>query len=168
MYLFQHDFRAGILTHYGFTFHYVSISTKCGYDHFAVKYLIYIPLCIYFNPNNSFGITIEVHLHSTMYLFQRVKRYSFMWICLIYIPLCIYFNLIMKLMYGVGASFTFHYVSISTMAKTTAEDAGTNLHSTMYLFQPSYKIRKSPTRSIYIPLCIYFNSAEVPTVLWPL
>ena len=75
-----------------FTFHYVSISTKLRrsfiwqkvnlhstmylfqlkvIDVFLAVYLIYIPLCIYFN------------LHRKLY-FRHMK--------IIYIPLCIYFN----------------------------------------------------------------------------
>ena len=76
---------------------------------------IYIPLCIYFNNYPLSNLTVDhIHLHSTMYLFQRpgcdieftIQRnlhstmYLFQPLLLvvhqvmifIYIPLCIYFN----------------------------------------------------------------------------
>ena len=103
------------LFHSLFTFHYVSIST---YIHPVALYFrnIYIPLCIYFNADESQLITFchssftfhyvsistilsmfdtasDVHLHSTMYLFQLDYDLTRVETTLIYIPLCIYFNL---------------------------------------------------------------------------
>ena len=76
-----------------FTFHYVSISTWQP-DQKTTLLFIYIPLCIYFNILNSFHVSTHFvftfhyvsistlcgcipcstmhHLHSTMYLFQRL------------------------------------------------------------------------------------------------
>ena len=127
---------------------------------FSASFLIYIPLCIYFN---------------------KVFFNPFISPILIYIPLCIYFNLktgagMMKCCH----TFTFHYVSISTIIpRFRFSIIIVYLHSTMYLFQPMHsKFRLSsnqiftfhyvsistyrPERFrwflfIYIPLCIYFN-----------
>ena len=99
-------------------------------------FIIYIPLCIYFNSRpltkciaiwylhstmylfqpltGLMIIRVRFYLHSTMYLFQPTRlwfRLSRIWI---YIPLCIYFN-----------------------RQKGADNERRNL--------------------IYIPLCIYFN-----------
>ena len=71
-----------------------------------------------------------------MYLFQHVTIYSCLIVFFIYIPLCIYFNLGWFTLCILIASFTFHYVSISTHIGNTSV------------------IRSD---QIYIPLCIYFN-----------
>ena len=76
--------------------------------------IIYIPLCIYFNPQEiSAGLSgynlhstmylfqlyeetkdklNKAHLHSTMYLFQLKLDDQHELVDYIYIPLCIYFN----------------------------------------------------------------------------
>ena len=99
--------------------------------------VIYIPLCIYFNVIQLINMFhFGENLHSTMYLFQPVlyDRNSYLvliyiplciyfnrWPCQpssapfnIYIPLCIYFNDTTTSTDTVSATFTFHYVSIST------------------------------------------------------
>ena len=71
MYLFQPPVLAiSLVVPILFTFHYVSISTKFRTLMFR-NIIIYIPLCIYFNPKDSI-VKIAV--------------------IVIYIPLCIYFN----------------------------------------------------------------------------
>ena len=97
---------------------------------------IYIPLCIYFNTSGKEKF-LDPHK--------------------IYIPLCIYFNLgsifrtitcdkftfhyvsISTLAKEPGSYFghwfTFHYVSISTNATVHTDEGDIHLHSTMYLFQ---------------------------------
>ena len=40
------------------------------------------------------------------------------------------------------ALFTFHYVSISTQSPDIPQRSNIHLHSTMYLFQPTAKIRR--------------------------
>ena len=90
-----------------------------------------------------FDTSSDVYLHSTMYLFQ-LDDYEFEpFLLFIYIPLCIYFNdmlevfkWIPELIYiplciyfneGVGdsdkmiSSFTFHYVSISTLISFSSD-----------------------------------------------
>ena len=98
--------------------------------------IIYIPLCIYFNPAPEVAILT---------------------ILIIYIPLCIYFNSFFKTCPYVLAIFTFHYVSISTIVFILLENHLVYLHSTMYLFQLFHEITITFSQKIYIPLCIYFN-----------
>ena len=147
-----------LLYWYTFTFHYVSISTNTDTSDYYTE-LIYIPLCIYFNPSKNW--TLEdftaiyiplciyfngkrfakkyhwVYLHSTMYLFQRAISST---------P-TIY-----------NKPFTFHYVSISTLANsifgTTADFIYIPLCIYFNIDKGSYY---SIYKSIYIPLCIYFN-----------
>ena len=57
--------------------------------------------------------------------------------------------------------FTFHYVSISTNISIVQLSQVLHLHSTMYLFQLSYRYRRNNCMSIYIPLCIYLNRYAV-------
>ena len=157
MYLFQQVLpRLHRLSSCSFTFHYVSISTRCSTDA-TFRLVIYIPLCIYFNLQAAVGLFLGIlDLHSTMYLFQLAfqptvllcSRFTFHYVSIstrpeqadytfkeIYIPLCIYFN---KLQLRLGDDFR-------------------NLHSTMYLFQPTITVYGYSFTIIYIPLCIYFN-----------
>ena len=92
MYLFQRNTKLAIIhSAIRFTFHYVSISTNINISRKGRNF-IYIPLCIYFNPEleliNTSHNTFTFHyvsistliscimilsmknLHSTMYLFQ--------------------------------------------------------------------------------------------------
>ena len=124
-----------------FTFHYVSISTTLNPDKVNITddlhstmYLfqlinllsliffknIYIPLCIYFNAPCAAFAWAHLHLHSTMYLFQPINQERI----------------------DIQDSFTFHYVSISTMTAVWIARTVINLHSTMYLFQRG-KCRKT-------------------------
>ena len=58
-------------------------------------------------------------------------------------------------------AFTFHYVSISTSTTLGINTEKIDLHSTMYLFQLSDILCSGLVNSIYIPLCIYFNTRRV-------
>ena len=115
MYLFQriHIYRIEHLNHIYIP---LCIYFNAGYFFIHHPYMtIYIPLCIYFNV---------LRLHGSA---ARVR---------IYIPLCIYFNKHTFKLSQYPDTFTFHYVSISTVTKRSAVPC-------IYL--------------IYIPLCIYFN-----------
>ena len=126
-------------------------------------FLIYIPLCIYFNRSKSGNPFSNTH---------------------IYIPLSIYFNGTRCLSSIEYPRFTFHYVSISTITPCCDRGGKHHLHSTMYLFQRysapgtlkvpvwftfhyvsistmSILIICVSTVLIYIPLCIYFNHEAV-------
>ena len=116
MYLFQRSRTQGSEEKIQqFTFHYVSISTVAQQRAGKPWFIIYIPLCIYFNSNCNRMFIIEFqftfhyvsistddvvidfsvlkNLHSTMYLFQLYAlTINVRSVCLIYIPLCIYFN----------------------------------------------------------------------------
>ncbi len=78
---------------------------------------------------------ILTNLHSTMYLFQPASGGGQLWELCIYIPLCIYFNPKDSTEVAENITFTFHYVSISTISSDSATVAEIHLHSTMYLFQ---------------------------------
>ena len=121
--------------------------------------LIYIPLCIYFNDYEFepfilfFVFTFHyvsistcrladeyvdnLHLHSTMYLFQLVFTFWKSFICfLIYIPLCIYFNYTNDKNFGGdpylhSTMYLFQHAQINHLLLALFY-----LHSTMYLFQP--------------------------------
>ena len=101
-----------------FTFHYVSISTRRNKAIEMPAVFIYIPLCIYFNYTFlKWCGCFLIYLHSTMYLFQRASS---------------------DFTSHLVITFTFHYVSISTIQT---------------VFNIFCKV-------IYIPLCIYFNLNE--------
>ena len=51
--------------------------------------------------------------------------------------------------------FTFHYVSIKTKKFDKADMYVYNLHSTMYLLKPELQYTVDVFSTIYIPLCIY-------------
>ncbi len=72
-----------------------------------------------------------------MYLFQLMKADTQSRIYNIYIPLCIYFNFNCEFCRGSFSIFTFHYVSISTTVSEWYFIRCNDLHSTMYLFQPT-------------------------------
>ena len=110
---------------------------------FPMLLIIYIPLCIYFNKKWLQIFCSQLHLHSTMYLFQLVN-----------IPL----------LPNSPKPFTFHYVSISTRISKWHFIGRDNLHSTMYLFQPIDNSPPAPAMWIYIPLCIYFNVVQSITL----
>ena len=92
-----------------------------------------------------------------MYLFQQVSRIKIRLYNEIYIPLCIYFNHPAGLISSQMNTFTFHYVSISTIVLLIKHSMHNDLHSTMYLFQQEDVIDNRDSYTIYIPLCIYFN-----------
>ena len=100
-----------------------------------------------------------IYLHSTMYLFKPWLFYVwFVNIC-IYIPLCIYFNGYSD---SIQQPFQAIYIPLCIYFNFKAILAPLvryNLHSTMYLFQPSDCRNPSKTGKIYIPLCIYFNTS---------
>ena len=93
MYLFQLCLLSKPLQLQQFTFHYVSISTGFRLCLCPHNFLIYIPLCIYFNNTGWFNADLAIR---------------------IYIPLCIYFNSENMKKITSKIKFTFHYVSIST------------------------------------------------------
>ena len=64
--------------------------------------------------------------------------------------------------------FTFHYVSISTYIPEVETEHHLHLHSTMYLFQLAQQRAGIPYKSIYIPLCIYFNHLQQKSTVIPL
>ena len=98
---------------------------------------IYIPLCIYFNP--EFFVAAppsKLHLHSTMYLFQ----------------------LLLAGLFPILLIFTFHYVSISTdytLVYTNDKNLFTFHYVSISTLQSS--MIDNNVSLIYIPLCIYFN-----------
>ena len=162
-----------------FTFHYVSISTNNSLARFYSK-CIYIPLCIYFNPVLAISLVVpilftfhyvsistlqrvgvevvSIYLHSTMYLFQQRNREHFLR-KFPYLHSTMYlFQHAVGFILNLILLFTFHYVSISTISKTTLYRYIDHLHSTMYLFQPPEFGTDFVLLFIYIPLCIYFNS----------
>ena len=145
-----------------FTFHYVSISTITpmvalvrplhlhstmylfqlhSRSFILISFIIYIPLCIYFNPIRKAAAKkpskftfhyVSISTILTKYAIQYIKQFTFHYVSistlsavvrpilmiLIYIPLCIYFNLLEGFALGLVLVFTFHYVSISTSGKT--------------------------------------------------
>ena len=145
-----------------FTFHYVSISTITpmvalvrplhlhstmylfqlhSRSFILISFIIYIPLCIYFNPIRKAATKkpskftfhyVSISTILTKYAIQYIKQFTFHYVSistlsavvrpilmiLIYIPLCIYFNLLEGFALGLVLVFTFHYVSISTSGKT--------------------------------------------------
>ena len=140
-----------------FTFHYVSISTDellqtIAYTFIFTFHYVSISTLYYASTIND-----DHHLHSTMYLFQLLKKFLpdcqaiiYIPLCIyfnyfadkqqvflfaIYIPLCIYFNRYNAMAIIMYIVFTFHYVSISTAEKAEDGKVELNLHSTMYLFQ---------------------------------
>ena len=139
-----------------FTFHNVSISTKCPQD-----------IADFLNQS----------LHSTMYLFLPVFSPFMVLMSLLYIPQCIYFYSSCGRSAYMRESFTFHNVSISTRDRMRKELSKEALHSTMYLFLPRkslnltlekfftfHNVSISTLRiwictvfkKLYIPQCIYF------------
>ncbi len=149
--------------------------------------IIYIPLCIYFNLLHCISDAVDRNLHSTMYLFQPVFLCSALHRAQIYIPLCIYFNVNEILCCGlvnsiyiplciyfngqsdtnnsINPTFTFHYVSISTLLTILL-----NLINSIYIplciyFNKFPKYRLPYDIQIYIPLCIYFNQLPNSTVI---
>ena len=143
--------------------------------------LIYIPLCIYFNPIRKAAA-------------KKPSRFTFH-----YVSISTSF---VSAGETVLSTFTFHYVSISTVQMLAWCPCNIHLHSTMYLFQPNalhtsakqniftfhyvsistnealkniiayeeftfhyvsistrLRVRNCRrTMRIYIPLCIYFNA----------
>ena len=103
---------------------------------------IYIPLCIYFNP--EFFVAAppsKLHLHSTMYLFQ----------------------LLLAGLFPILLIFTFHYVSISTFYFEHTYHTLHHLHSTMYLFQPlSSHILKAGYINLHSTMYLFQHSPISP------
>ena len=114
-----------------------AVAVRCALQNTWI--LIYIPLCIYFNPALVALISsIGLDLHSTMYLFQRrLHRLSALRLCLFTFH---YVSISTKQNYTMLDNlklFTFHYVSISTRYLRSLLSCLFYLHSTMYLFQRS-------------------------------
>ena len=100
-----------------FTFHYVSIiSEALACDYFSAD-SIYIPLCFYYFVSSAFFRSSSLaYLHSIMFLlFPHFMCYDDV-VFLIYIPLCFYYFENSSRVSGVSEKFTFHYVSIISMA----------------------------------------------------
>ena len=105
---------------------------------------IYIPPCIYLNPDAGFLFLCEINnLHSTMYLFKRRRSLNWVTIRKIYIPPCIYLNL------------------------ATATKQATNI---IIYIPPCIYLNEKQDRIctkmilIYIPPCIYLNIIASDTV----
>ena len=119
---------------------------------------IYIPLCIYFNKTTHI-ITLKTSSFTFHYVsISTAKRIVISQIKSIYIPLCIYFNAVFFDISTFSCSFTFHYVSISTIF-----DDGTMYISLSFTFHyvsisTQNNISQPTLYDIYIPLCIYFNT----------
>ena len=122
-----------------FTFHYVSISTFRVYDIPVMVYQFTFHYVSISTPSRSGFFSMNAYLHSTMYLFQRTNESDFRR-RLIYLHSTMYLFQPLTPSYYVCSpvSFTFHYVSISTL----------------------YILLLTHINNIYIPLCIYFNEAE--------
>ena len=100
-------------------------------------FLIYIPLCIYFNRSKSGNPFSNTH---------------------IYIPLCIYFNGTRCLSSIEYPRFTFHYVSISTLCPIIFIFLGVGIYIPLCIyFNRTARATSGLSKHIYIPLCIYFN-----------
>ena len=141
-----------------FTFHYVSISTTivATIEHININLhstmylfqpvlsdrdrylvLIYIPLCIYFNENNSLmtrnGSSIYIPL---CIYFNRTKDFKIIINIEIYIPLCIYFNNAVLEPYSLLSLYLHSTMYLFQPNRTVLRPvADIHLHSTMYLFQ---------------------------------
>ena len=95
----------------------------------------------------STSVNPKIRTYEWLFTFHYVSistlivQVLFVLIVCIYIPLCIYFN--------------FFAAAINV-------DNCSNLHSTMYLFQPNYDDIDLLNNIIYIPLCIYFNMYMSP------
>ena len=98
-------------------------------------------------------------LHSTMYLFQQGQTYTEVWASAYLHSTMYLFQPTAKKIIKDYYLFTFHYASISTCFQINQIHFLPNLHSTMYLFQHNLILHKIRVIFIYIPLCIYFNSA---------
>ena len=142
-----------------FTFHYVSISTGALFAEYHNKFIIYIPLCIYFNyvwcvrrgsvtlftfhyvsistDAQSETCRAFLYLHSTMYLFQHAGTRAILdYLCHLHSTMYLFQHTKISFLCVPCLIFTFHYVSISTLPNSKC--------ITIY-------------SNIYIPLCIYFN-----------
>ena len=118
-----------------FTFHYVSISTR-RISIMIRSIPIYIPLCIYFNRSVTTFVYGCSHIYIPLCIyFNLIALFSRQAVKCIYIPLCIYFNPEYQPHNQSYQSFTFHYVSISTLSRAILWFLYPHLHSTMYLFQ---------------------------------
>ena len=123
------------------------------------------------------------HLHSTMYLFQLFRIQLSMYSIDIYIPLCIYFNHLQSRRGKRQKTFTFHYVSISTISKSNPRPVCSSIYIPLCIYFNLFKCMFSTATQaftfhyvsistvlqivclilncfIYIPLCIYFNCKE--------
>ena len=93
-----------------------------------------------------------------MYLFQPERVNVPGQVTCIYIPPCIYFNHAPSQNQAVFLlTFTFHYVSISTLGNPTP--SAVSIKFTFHYVSISTNSKEDNKRllSIYIPLCIYFN-----------
>ena len=127
-------------------------------DGARMPWLLYIPLCLYFNYSSCPFFT-----HSRHFTFHYVS--ILIGICIsyvgsvgLYIPLCLYFNYGTFTVTSPEDYFTFHYVSI------LMHGAGHNTSISRQLYIPLclyFNVRSdmlcSAHHSLYIPLCLYFN-----------
>ena len=173
------------------------IRSRC--NRFSIFINLYIPLCFYLYGGGTGSGGRRCALHSTMLLliqkrFPKKRSLFFLYIplCfylyvptissfapsfLLYIPLCFYLYLSRKMWFCSLKSFTFHYASTYTTARSFLLAFLSSLHSTMLLLILMWNkycnpclstlhstmlllIQKKPLRSyqkiyLYIPLCFY-------------
>ena len=167
------------LTH-KFTFHYVSITSKTNKSYLIAVKFIYIPLCFYYIDYQQGKVLRNIgNLHSTMFLLHQKsmlrfctwKRYlhSTMFLLHLYWPLRVVPRFV---------TFTFHYVSITSVEDLEQKKLERDLHSTMFLlhrwkiFKKNFRITNLHStmfllhlpneemticiNRIYIPLCFYY------------
>ncbi len=178
---------SGIWNRFRITFYLHStmylFQLKAGPKQFIQQMNLHSTMYLFQPVAKTTAESAKVNLHSTMYLFQ--PRLSLQSHCQphIYIPLCIYFNCGYTIASALMKRFTFHYVSISTLAfqptvllcsrftfhyvsistvfSTPVLNTVSHLHSTMYLFQLCLMRPPWLRHFIYIPLCIYFNRCSI-------
>ena len=96
-----------------FTFHYVSILILCQQGLCIYRYMLYIPLCLYFNPfpEPSPGLlpSFTFHYVSILINFLKPKKVVANYFTFHYVSI-----LIAQLLLRIppSSAFTFHYVSI--------------------------------------------------------
>ena len=99
--------------------------------------MIYIPLCFYLYVNDSFIMSRDEYLHSTMFLLIQRKESDLPACRRIYIPLCFY---------------------LYPLTARACSSVLFNLHSTMFLLIPGKVEVMKMKKEIYIPLCFYLYS----------
>ena len=123
--------------HYKFTFHYVSISTQM-LNVISFRMSIYIPLCIYFNYPRRLLHPAGIYIYIPLCIYFNTTSASSMTpIIIIYIPLCIYFNMPMPdNVHGCAIIYIPLCIYFNNISYFICKSIYSNLHSTMYLFQP--------------------------------